>query len=370
MNVGALKVIIQKGAEHAIGYSDAVQGLTSAAKRRGRELALFRVTGAELEGLDIAGETVLALGFNKSWTEKAIFRLAGAGCHIITIGNNNSFGMSQSVSTVSTDRADGIRCAIEYLTGTGREKIALVGVNMLSVSDRQREVEFISRRGKSDIFYNTLNAAECCARFIASADLYDSVICTNDVIGILLLRAARERGIAVPDELSVMSCGGLSVSQYTDPPMTTVTLEYFRAAENALTAALLRDSFGGDVSVNLLLPSRIIERRSTLRGKPAAAAPDVTFAGGGEDVMIFATDADVIGVGRLNELIAGCDNTDLKIIRMLADGGSINSISRGLPMSMTGLRYRLGKILSRPGLESRAELCETLLRYGIFRGTE
>jgi len=49
-----------------------------------------------------------------------------------------------------------------------------------------------------------------------------AVLAMSDALAIGVLRAARELGLGVPDDLSVVGFDDIDVAPYTDPPLTTV----------------------------------------------------------------------------------------------------------------------------------------------------
>jgi len=90
-----------------------------------------------------------------------------------------------------------------------------------------------------------------------------AIFAQNDRMAIGVLRAAREMGINVPDELSVIGVDDMPLSSYFDPPLTTMHQDLLSIGREA--ARLLIDAVEKkEVSPkHLLLKAQLIHRQST-----------------------------------------------------------------------------------------------------------
>lgn len=90
-----------------------------------------------------------------------------------------------------------------------------------------------------------------------------AVFCTENHVATVLLRAARAAGCAVPDDLAVVAFDEAEGSALLDPPLSTVAQPAAEIAQRAVER-LLRRIEGADPDVRpLLLPMRLIPRRSS-----------------------------------------------------------------------------------------------------------
>lgn len=62
------------------------------------------------------------------------------------------------------------------------------------------------------------------------------IICSSDLMAIGVLREARELGIRVPDELSVVGFDGIDAGAWVDPPLTTIEQPIEEIAETTIQA--------------------------------------------------------------------------------------------------------------------------------------
>ena len=69
------------------------------------------------------------------------------------------------------------------------------------------------------------------------------IVCGSDVMALGVLRAARQRGLTVPRDLSVIGSDDSPLIEFTDPPLTTVRQPSMEMAAAACRALL--DLIGG-----------------------------------------------------------------------------------------------------------------------------
>jgi len=89
----------------------------------------------------------------------------------------------------------------------------------------------------------------------------------NDAIAIGVMRAARERGLGVPEDLSVVGFDDVAFATLVSPALTTVR-QPLAEMGRAGVSLLLRLGAGGE-SLHVELPTRLVLRESTAPPRPA-----------------------------------------------------------------------------------------------------
>jgi len=96
------------------------------------------------------------------------------------------------------------------------------------------------------------------------------VICVTDMVAIGAMQAAREKGLAVGRDISVIGYDGLPVAAFTDPPLTTMTQDVIETGRR-VTEILLQIIDGKPpTEFQEMWNARLIKRGSD--GPPATAA--------------------------------------------------------------------------------------------------
>lgn len=90
----------------------------------------------------------------------------------------------------------------------------------------------------------------------------DGVVCATDTIALGAMAALRQRGLHIPEEVSISGVGGSWAGELSWPPLTTAKLEFYRCGEAA--AKMLLDSIDNPdlPDRQLMLPYTILERGS------------------------------------------------------------------------------------------------------------
>lgn len=89
---------------------------------------------------------------------------------------------------------------------------------------------------------------------------FTAVFAMADTLAIGCLRAAREAGFSLPDELSVMGFDGLDMGKYYFPSITTVKQPFSYMAEQAMD--MMSRLLKGEKNCHLMLDAEIVERES------------------------------------------------------------------------------------------------------------
>lgn len=99
----------------------------------------------------------------------------------------------------------------------------------------------------------------------------EAVFCFNDMMAMGALCAAHERGLVVPDDLSVMGYDDIELAAYMAPPLTTIRQPVPELGARA--AGLLIDHLDAAAPLPriLKLKPRLVERRSV--GRPRGRTP-------------------------------------------------------------------------------------------------
>lgn len=92
-----------------------------------------------------------------------------------------------------------------------------------------------------------------------------ALFCINDISALGALRALSELQIRVPEDVSVIGCDNISMSEFFSPPLTTIETFCLRRGRE-LVKALVRRIEGGEFEY-ILLPCEVIMRDSLAEAK-------------------------------------------------------------------------------------------------------
>lgn len=193
---------------------------------------------------------------------------------------------------IRSDDEEGIRQVISHLTALGHRQIAFVGGRpgflsgwreqsfraALAEAGLSAPAHWIRRSSWGD---QKIIETEVRALFQESGDtLPTAVVCSADTIAMVVLRTARSLGLRLPGDLSVTGYSNGSLSEFADPPLTTVDQSFYEmgrvAAVQVIGFAERGDAGSNTVEVangqDIKIPTRLIERGSTA-SPPAGNEP-------------------------------------------------------------------------------------------------
>lgn len=179
-------------------------------------------------------------------------------------------------SSVNTDSTVVGRLAAEHLIGLGHRRLGQITANAGSQAQllRIRGFREALRDAGMDEPRETLTADSNWARdaYEAASSLLDltaserptAIFATNDLLAIGVMRAIRDRGLKIPDDIAVVGCDDAEFAAYQDPPLTTVHLPTEEMAARGTT--MLLDLIYQRVTppVQEMFPSRLVVRQSTV----------------------------------------------------------------------------------------------------------
>lgn len=181
------------------------------------------------------------------------------------------------VYTVTPDERQGARVATEHLIGWGHQRIGYIGTT---------DSRFLARGLREAGWRDALVAAgiqpdedllenaagptaaegrEAARRLLDRANP-TAVFCFSDQLAMGVIQVACERGIQVPEQLSVVGFDDMPfVAEALNPPLTTVRLDHHAMGAAAATAVLTAIESGNPVVGSHATPCPLVERASVAR---------------------------------------------------------------------------------------------------------
>ncbi|MFB3825589.1 MAG: LacI family DNA-binding transcriptional regulator [Bryobacteraceae bacterium] len=195
----------------------------------------------------------------------------------IVLINNQHPG--EFVYSVGIDNLQAGRQATQHLVELGHRRIGYLGDRYGFQSDAQRSTGYRQVLEGCDCGFDPDLVAhgdgtpeggmQAAAKLLALADRPTALFCYNDLEALGALRAARERGLRVPEDLSVVGVDDLFLTSYTVPPLTTVQQPKQEMGRRA-ALILLELLAGGKPESQVTLEGKLIVRESTTApGRPA-----------------------------------------------------------------------------------------------------
>ncbi len=177
--------------------------------------------------------------------------------------------------TVNYDDYQGAKLAVDYLAGLGHQRIALISGPINSIPTHRRMQAYTESLMEHDLVFDPAYVCtgswgfgmgyEQCGRLLDLPAPPTAIFCMNDPMAFGAMKAAHERGVRVPEDLSLHGFDNDSASGFVIPALTTIDLPL--AQMGRASAKILLDLMAGRQADNprILLPCAHIPRQSTAR---------------------------------------------------------------------------------------------------------
>ena len=272
--------------DHSIFISDYIDGMSAEATRRGYKL---EVVTHELQAIGSIAETlagapisgVIALGTELS--EADVRLLQGFGLPTVFI---DTFYDVIEANFVNMNNEDAVYKVLQRLQSQGYQRIGFVASHVDTTNFRLREEAYhknMARLGLEVDPRDTISiestydgAYEDTMAWLSSGrDLAECYFCTNDVIAYGFLKALKEHGVRIPEDVAIIGFDNLPLSSTMDPSLTTIDVSKRKIGYLAVTVLDdLINTAEAQPPVKILVGAELIKRASDERHpKPAVARP-------------------------------------------------------------------------------------------------
>jgi LacI family transcriptional regulator len=194
------------------------------------------------------------------------------GCRYVRMG---SAMLDEPENMVASNDREAVRNATDYLISEGHRRIGLIAGPHGFRSARERRLGFEEAMRAADIPLPRSMIAEGTYRFesgmVAAARLLDlvprptAIFSSNDEMAAGVIHAARQRGLEVPRDLSVIGFDDTPIAAHMWPPLTTVRWPIASMARSAalkLITGIADNDDDGSVQEPSMFLSTLIRRAS------------------------------------------------------------------------------------------------------------
>ena len=185
---------------------------------------------------------------------------------------------SQDTLGVGIDNWTGGLIATEHLIKLGHQRIGIITGPQNAESAQARYSGYATALRRAGIQldpelvaygdYMPERGYECACQLLdlPAAKRPTAIFACNDVTALNVYRAARQRGLSLPADLSVVGFDNVYPAQYLYPALTTISQPFDMIARKAVDMIL--DARAGSVADHyLILPTRLVVRESTTAPK-------------------------------------------------------------------------------------------------------
>ncbi|WP_042368219.1 LacI family DNA-binding transcriptional regulator [Streptacidiphilus neutrinimicus] len=181
---------------------------------------------------------------------------------------------------VSTDDQAAVEQAFGHVWALGHRRIGLLvgpAEHMPSRRKAQAFARLCARTGTDDrgrvghALFSFEGGQAAAGELLAAGAT--ALICGSDILALGAVRAARRRGLDVPQDVSIIGYDDSAFMNYTDPPLTTLRQPIDAMARAAVQLLVNQIDGGAPTPKELLHEPELVVRGSTAPAPPASGRP-------------------------------------------------------------------------------------------------
>ena len=177
------------------------------------------------------------------------------------------------IDTVLTDNAKGGYLATRHLVELGHRRIACIAGPSTATPSAARVDGYVEALGevglerdndlicRGDFQYG--GGYRMAQELLGLVPQPTAIFACNDLMAVGALRAAAERGLEVPEDLSIVGFDDVQLASYTIPPLTTIAQPKYEIGTTAAEMLLSHIKDSKSEGERRVLPTRLVVRKST-----------------------------------------------------------------------------------------------------------
>lgn len=179
---------------------------------------------------------------------------------------------------VNADNFTGAYKATQYLISLGHATIAHISGEENQLSSVERLKGYKKALSDHKITINeklivkgkfTVDGGYNAAKKLLLKEKPTAIFSSNDSMAIGAIQAIQEKGLRVPEDISIVGFDDIEIAKYLKPSLTTIRMDILEMASIAINALILSIENNSSFSANYTVAVKLVEREScTAKGIP------------------------------------------------------------------------------------------------------
>jgi DNA-binding LacI/PurR family transcriptional regulator len=251
-------------------YTEILRGFTHQAKIKGYDLLLF-INEYEFNYSrlfhDKRVDGLLLVGIKRN--DKGIAQLSKNKFPYILTGKVDY----KEANYVDAENRKGAYQAVSHLTDLRHKKIGYLGGSFEFIFNQERFEGYLQALREHNLEYgneltmesiNTEESGyEAMRKLLESSLVPTAVFVANDLDAIGAMKAAKEKGLRIPEDIAFIGFDDIQLASYTEPSLTTVRQPIFEMGITAISLLVQLIERKGKEPLKVELPTQLIIRGSS-----------------------------------------------------------------------------------------------------------
>jgi LacI family transcriptional regulator len=182
----------------------------------------------------------------------------------------------ESFDCVIIDLGKAVEKALDYLTSLGHKSIGFIGGrdqktqdNIEIIDTREKAFyDYMRSKGTLNENYIRLGSFTPASGYKLTKDILDNgsyptaFIMANDSMAIGAYKAIQEKGLKIPEDISIIGFNDISTAQYIVPALTTIRVHTEFISKTAVGLLIERIKDEREISKKIIIPTKLVIRES------------------------------------------------------------------------------------------------------------
>ena len=195
------------------------------------------------------------------------------GLPVVVLGGPSTPG----VSLVDVDNSGAMEMAVDFLAGLGHKTVGRVSGPAHLHHTKARSLAFdraLARRAINGFSvegdYSAASGAAQTRQILTAANPPTAIVYDNSIMALAALSAARDLGIDVPADVSLLAWDDGPHCRLSDPPFSVVSLDVYELGR--IVAEVLMQTYSGALQTVVHVPTAHIIQRGSTAAWPSTGA--------------------------------------------------------------------------------------------------
>jgi LacI family transcriptional regulator len=260
--------------DHTVFIADYIDGIVHGAKAHNYKLEVSSFSGTPVDEIlntirhdgDLRGAVVLGTELSRD-DVTAFSRLA------IPVVFLDTFIDFLPFDFIDMNNQDSVYRIVEHFIEKGHREIGMVRSLVQTRNFQLRHLGFVQTMAALERPLQDQYIFDCDSTFDGAyrdmqnilrsgVTLPTALFCTNDIMAFGVMKALREEGIRIPDDISIIGFDDLPTSALMDPPLTSIAVSKWEIGNTAVTRLTNRMVSPTMPAVKIVVGGTLIERES------------------------------------------------------------------------------------------------------------
>ena len=179
-----------------------------------------------------------------------------------------------NITTLTMDFKAAVYDALDYLTEFGHKRIAYlggkeyVGYHELFMDERKQAfLSYMNHHGLDGSWvyedtFSTASGYQMMQKILKSNNLPTAIFAASDAIAFGAMRAIQEKGLSIPDDISIIGFNDTEMSSYTTPALTTISAPAYDMGQHGANLIYAATNLNINTPLKAKIPCQLVKRES------------------------------------------------------------------------------------------------------------